>query len=129
MNNCTQKIRSKPSLSSSYLKPLPLPLRNITPLQTRLHTQRDILGHATAKQLNIAALEGKVVGEGRGEDIVVEVEQALGALLDARVLGGEARHEGRVRAVWIELGVDGALGEDGHLVLGELVADYAQPVL
>lgn len=63
------------------------------------------------------------------QNVVVEIVQSLRRLLDAWVLGGEAGDEDGVGAVWVPLGVDGALGEDGHLVLVEAVADQGGAVL
>lgn len=79
--------------------------------------------------INVAAVEGEVGREGRLQEVVVEVVQPLGGLLDTRVLGGEAGHEDGVVALGVPLRVDRALREDGHLVLVEAVSDKGGAVL
>jgi hypothetical protein len=90
---------------------------------------RHVLWNHAPERVDILAIKGKIIRKHRLQQVVIQIEQALRALLHTGILGREARHEDGVLAVGVELGVDGALREDGHLVLGEFVADHGEAVL
>ena len=78
--------------------------------------------------VDLSAVDG-VGAKGARNDVAPEVEVGLSNLLDTGVLAGEAGDKGRVGAERVKFGVHGTLGEDGHLVLSEVVDDSAETVL
>ena len=97
-------------------------------LQTLLHA----LGHVGRDQAPdlIHVLPGKrILPQSRLDNVIIEPEERLRRLLHAGIFAREAGDEDRVVAVWVELGVDGALREDGHLVRVESVGYAVGAVL
>ena len=78
----------------------------------------------------IHVLSSKGILPQRGLDnIIVEPEERLRRLLHAWILTREPSHEERVIAPRVELRVDSALRENGHLVRVEFVGDAVGAVL
>ena len=84
-------------------------------LQTALHAQGHVCGNQVAKFLDIFPFKGEIVPYRRPDDILLQPEKGLRFLLDARVLAGETGDESGGSAVRIELGVQRAEREYGHL--------------
>ena len=78
--------------------------------------------------VDVNAING-VSAERTREDVATEVEVGLSNLLDTGVLIVEASDEGGVGAEGVELSVHGALREDGHLILSEVVDDGFEAIL
>ena len=84
-------------------------------LQTALHAQGHICGNQVTELLDIFSFEGEAVPDRRSDDILLQSKKGLRLLLHTRVLAGKTGHEGCGSAVRIELGVQRAEREHGHL--------------
>ena len=118
-----KEIERKPRSSDTLL-----PLLDVAGREAALDTGSDVGRDLALILVNISAVDG-VSAERARNDVAAEVEVGLSNLLDTGVLASEASDEGRVGAEGVELGVHGTLGEDGHLVLGEVVDDGVETVL
>ncbi|GJC91475.1 pantothenate transporter liz1 [Colletotrichum higginsianum] len=98
-------------------------------VQAGVDAEGDVGRDVLAEALEVGAVDGLHAAEGGGDDVRAEVEEGLGDLLDAWVDVVEAGDEDGVLAVRVELLVDGALGEDGHLEGVHGVGDGVEAVL
>jgi hypothetical protein len=111
------KHSSRTLKSTTERIPNPLPLRDATLLQARLNPHRHIRRNDRLKSIQIHAIYHAIAPHRRLNNIILESEKCLYRLLHARVLIRERRHEDCRCAVGVELCVQGALWEDGHLEL------------
>lgn len=102
---------------------------NAALLEAAVNALGDVLGDVLAERLEVLAVERGDAAEGRANHSGVEVEEGLSDLLDTRVHVVKSSDENGILAVRIELLVDSALREDGHLVERESVGDRLKPVL
>ena len=70
-----------------------------------------------------------ILAESGLHNIIVEAKESLRGLLDAGIFAREPSHEQRIVTARVELGVDGALRENGHLIRVESVGDTVGAVL
>ena len=70
-----------------------------------------------------------ILPKSRLDNVVVEPEKCLRRLLHTRVFTRETSDKDRIIAAGVELGVDGALRENGHLVRVESVGDAVGAIL
>ena len=70
-----------------------------------------------------------ILPQSRLDDVVVEPEECLRRLLHTGVFTRETGDKDRIIAARVELGVDGALRENGHLVRVESVGDAVGAIL
>ena len=78
----------------------------------------------------IQVLPSKIIlPKSRLDNVVVEPEECLRRLLHTRVFARETSDKDRIIAARVELRVDGALRENGHLVRVESVGDAVGAIL
>lgn len=99
----------------------PLFLLNSTPRQALLDALRYTYRDRRAEGVNIGAIHH--LAKRRLDDIRAEANQLIEDLAGAEILVVEGGHEGRGRAVGVELRVHAALVEGRHLVGLDLVGD------
>ncbi len=95
--------------------------------QALLHPQGHV-GRDQAPDFIHVLPRKSILPQRRLDDVIVEPKERLRRLLHARILARESGHEERVVASGVELCVDGALREHGHLVRVEAVGDAAGAV-
>ena len=98
-------------------------------LQAGIDAESNISRDVLAEAFNVLAVQAGDAAEGRADNSWVETEEGLSDLLDAGILVVEPGDEDSILTVWVELLVDSALREDGHLVERERVGDWRDPVL
>ena len=100
-----------------------LPLLNSAPHQALVDAKGDAPGDCSANGIDILA--ANLAAEHGGNEIAVVGEELVGDLAGAKVLIGERSDEDGVLALGVELGVDAALVEGGHVPGAEVCADDA----
>lgn len=89
----------------------------------------DVGRNVLAEALNVLAVKRSDAAQSGADHSRVEAEEGLGNLLNAGVRIIEASYKDGLVAVRVELLVNGALREDGHLVERESVGDRGEAVL
>lgn len=102
---------------------------NTTLLQARINAQGNIRRNHGPKALDISTIQRLHATERSADNIRPQVEEALGNSLNARIGIVEASNKHGIRAVGVELDVDGALREHSHLELGQCVGDGRSAIL
>ena len=103
-------------------------LADVALLQALLHAFGHV-GRDEAPELLQVLPSEILLPKSRLDNVVVEPEESLRRLLHTGVFTRETGDKDRIIAARVELGVDGALRENGHLVLVESVGDAVGAVL
>lgn len=100
-----------------------------TLLQASLHTQSNIGRDQLPELFDIFALKGEIVLCGCLHDLLIKSEEGLCDLLNAWILARETGNKDGVFAIGVELGMQGALRGDGHLLRPKRVVNGSSFIL